>query len=113
MFRDHVHFGNDNAVAISGGTSTAWSLPDEGYVMAQMWLEIHSAGSDLEYVASVIFCNCVVTIAALQTTLNISLVCIGARRGNLCKPQHDQQGRYNDQQKCSLHGSLRRFLTYA
>jgi hypothetical protein len=77
--------------------------------MAQMWLEIDTAGSDLESVASVVFHHRVVTIRATQATLNGGLVCIDARRGCLCKPQRDQQGRYNDQQKCSFHGILRRF----
>jgi hypothetical protein len=83
-------------------------MPYEGYVMAQMWLELDTAGSDLENVASVVFHNGVVTIRATQATLNVGLVCIDARRGSLCKPR-DQQGRYNDQQECSLHGILRRF----
>jgi hypothetical protein len=30
----------------------------------------------------------------------------------LCKPQRDQQGRYNDQQACSLPEILRRFSPY-
>src|ERR1700687_2449026 len=78
--------------------------------MAQMRLEINTAGSDLESLASVVLHNCVVTVRATQTTLNVGLVCIDARGGSLCKPQRDQQGRYNDQQECSLHGILRRFL---
>src|ERR1039457_6240749 len=77
--------------------------------MAQMRLEIDTAGSDLESVARVVLHNCVITIRAAQTTLNGGLVSIGARRGSLCKPQRDQQGRYNHQQECSLHGILRRF----
>jgi hypothetical protein len=77
--------------------------------MTHMGLEIDTAGSDLENVASVVLHNCVVTIRATQATLNVGLVCIDARRGSLCKPQRDQQGRYNDQQECSLHGILREF----
>src|SRR5712692_5933179 len=84
-------------------------MPYEFYVMAQMWLEINTAGGDRENVASVVFRNCVVTIRATQATLNVGLVCFDARRGSLGKPQRDQQGRYNDQQECSLHGILRRF----
>src|SRR5450759_3260881 len=77
--------------------------------MAQMRLEIDTAGSDLESVTRVVLHNCVITIRATQATLNVGLVSIGARRGSLCKPQRNQQGRYNDQQECSLHGILRRF----
>ena len=76
--------------------------------MAQMLLEIDSVGGDLENVARAVFHNCVVTVRAPQATLN-GLVCIDARRGSLCKRQRDQQGRYNDQQECSLHGILRGF----
>jgi hypothetical protein len=109
VFGDHVQFGDGKAVISSGGTHLTCSLPGEGYVMAQMWLEVNTAGSYLENVASVVFHNCVVTIRATQATINVGLVCIAARRGSLCKPQRDQQGRYNDQQQCSLHGILRGF----
>jgi hypothetical protein len=64
--------------------------------MAQMWLEVNTAGSDLENVAGVVFHHRVVTIRATQATLNGGLVCIDARRGGLCKPQRHQQGRHND-----------------
>jgi hypothetical protein len=77
--------------------------------MAQMWLEINTTGGELENAASVVFHNCVITIRATQATLDVSLVRIGVRRGSLCKAQRDQQGRYSDQQECSLHGILRRF----
>jgi hypothetical protein len=77
--------------------------------MAQMRLEINTAGIDLESVASVVLHNYVITIRATQATLNVGLVSVGTRRGSLCKPQGDQQGRYNDQQECSFHGILRRF----
>jgi hypothetical protein len=78
--------------------------------MAQMWLEVNTAGSDLENVAGVVFHHCVATIRATQATLNGGLVCIGIRRGSLCKPHRDQQGRYCDQQKCSLHGNPPKIL---
>jgi hypothetical protein len=107
VFGDHVQFSDVEAAIGSGGTCF---VPDESYVMAQMWLEINTAASDFENVASVVLRNCVVTIRATQATLNVGLVCIDARRGSLCKPQRDQQGRYNDQQEYSLHGILRRFL---
>jgi hypothetical protein len=54
--------------------------------MAQMRLEIDTAGSDLESVASIVLYNCVITIRAAQATLNGGLVSIDARRGSLCKP---------------------------
>jgi hypothetical protein len=103
VFGDHVQFGDGNAVIGSGGTCRTCFVPDEGYVMAQMRLEINAAGSDLENVSSVVLHNRVITIRATQATLNAGLVCIAARPGSLCKPQCDQQGRYNDQQECSLH----------
>jgi hypothetical protein len=77
--------------------------------MVQMWLEVNTAGSDLENVAGVVFDQCVVTIRATQATLNSGLIRIAARRRGLCKPQRNQQSQYNDQQACSLHGILRRF----
>jgi hypothetical protein len=78
--------------------------------MAEMWLKVNAAGSDLENVASVVFRHCVVAIRASQATLNGDLVCIGARCGSLCKPQRDQQSRYYDQQECSLHGNPPKIL---
>jgi hypothetical protein len=108
VFRNHVQFGDGEAVVSSAGTHRPTCLgPDEFYVMAQMRLEINTAGSDLENPAGVVFRNCVVTVRATQATLNSGLVCIAARRGSLCKPQDNQQGRYNDQQTYSLHGILR------
>jgi hypothetical protein len=74
-----------------------------------MWLEINTAGGDLENAAGVVLHNCVVTVRAAQATLNVGLVRIGARWGSLCKPKPGHQGRYNDQQESSLHGILRRF----
>jgi hypothetical protein len=109
MIRDHVQF-SDGKVVISGGrTDPACSVPDEGYVMAHVRLEINTAGSDLEIVASLVFDNCVAAKGATQATLNAGLVSIDARRGSLCKPQRDQHGRCNDQQQCFLHETLRRF----
>jgi hypothetical protein len=108
VFGDHVQFGDGKAVIRISGTRPTRFVPDEGQVMAHMWLEINTAGSDLENVASVVLHNSIVTIRATQATLN-GLVCIDARRGSLCKPQRDQQDRYNDQQQCSLHGILRGF----
>ena len=107
---DHVHFGDGKAVIGSGGTQPACSLPDHVYVMAQMWLEINTAGSDFESVPGVVFHNGVGTIRATQTTLNVGLVCFDARRGSLRKRQRDQQGRYNHPQECSLHGNPPKIL---
>jgi hypothetical protein len=104
VFGDHVQFGDGKTVI-----SSTCFMPDQGYVVAQMGLEIDTAGSDLENLARVVLHNCVITIRATQATLNVCLVCIDARRGSLCKPQRDQQGRYNHQQQCSFHGTLRRF----
>jgi hypothetical protein len=109
VFGDHVQLGDGKAVISNGGTRPTCFVPDEGYVMAHMGLEIDTASGDLENVASVVLHNCVVTIRTTQATLNVGLVCIDARRGSLCKPQRDQQGRYDDQQECSLHGILRKF----
>jgi hypothetical protein len=89
VFGDHIQFGDGKFVISSGGTRPTGSVPDEGDVMAQMCLEINTAGSDLENVAGVVFQNCVVTIRATQATLNVGLLWIAARRGSLCKPQRD------------------------
>jgi hypothetical protein len=88
VFGDHVQFGDDKAVINGGGTCPTCFVPDEGYVMAQVLLEIDAGGTDLENVARTVFHNCVVTVRARQATLN-RLVCIDARRGSLCKPQRD------------------------
>jgi hypothetical protein len=78
--------------------------------MTHVWFEINCAGSDLENAASVVLHDCVITIRATQATLNVGLVCIDARGGGLGQAQRDQQGRYNHQQKYSLHGILRKIL---
>jgi hypothetical protein len=100
VLRDHIQFSDDKAV-INGGTRPTCFVPDEGNVMAQVLLEFDAGGTDLENVARTVFHNCVVTIRARQAALN-RLVC----SGRLCNPQRDQQGRYNYQQQCSLHGIL-------
>jgi hypothetical protein len=102
VFGDHVHFRDGKAVL-----SSTRFVPDEVYVMAQMRFEIRTAGSDVEDLASVVFRNGVVTVRTTQAAFSVDLVCIAARGGSLCKPQSDQQGRYNDQQEYSLHGILR------
>jgi hypothetical protein len=102
--------GDGKAIFRGGGTHTTCFLPDESYVMTNMWFEINNAGSDLENAASVVLHNCVITIRATQATFNGGLVCIDARGGGLGKTQRDQQGRYNHQQKYSLHGILRKIL---
>jgi hypothetical protein len=102
VFGDHVQFRDSNAVL-----SRICFLPDEFHVLAHVRLEISTAGSYIEDLASVVFRNRVVAVRATQATFNVHLVCIAARRGSLCKPQRDQQGRYNDQQEYSLHGVLR------
>jgi hypothetical protein len=112
LLGDHIQFGDGKAVIRSGGTRPTRSVPDEGYVMAEMWLEINTAGGDLENAAGVVFHNRVVISRATQATLNVGLVCIAARRGSLCKPQRDQQGQSSDQQECSLHGILQRLSPY-
>jgi hypothetical protein len=99
---DHAHLRDGKTVL-----SSTRFLPGDVYVMANMRLEIGTAGSDFENLASVIFRNGVVTVRATQATFNGDLVCIAARRGSLCKPHRDQQGWYNDQQKYFLHGILR------
>jgi hypothetical protein len=97
---DHVQLGDGEAVSSRAGTHTACFLPGESDVMGEMWLEINTTGTDLENVTGVIFRNCVVTIRASQTTLDGGLLWGDARRGSLCNPHRDQQGRYNHQQKC-------------
>ena len=92
MVGDHIQLGHGKNVISIRGTRPTCSAPDEGYVMAQMLLEINTVGSDLENAARVVFHNCVVTIGAREATLN-RLVCVVAPRGSLCKRQPDQQGR--------------------
>jgi hypothetical protein len=102
MLGDHAHFGDGKTVA-----SIICFVPDEVYVMAHMGLEISAAGGDPENLAGIVVRDGVVAVRATQATLHVDLVRIAARRGSLCKPQRDQQGRYNDQQEYSLHGILR------
>src|SRR5580698_4952425 len=74
-----------------------------------MLFEINRAGSDLPNVARAVFNHRVTTIRARQTTLN-RLVCIDALCGSLCQTGRNHQGRYNHQQKYSLHGIPPRIL---
>jgi hypothetical protein len=108
VFGDHAQFGDGKAVISGTGTHRPTCfVPNEFYVMAQMWLEVNTAGSDLENLASVVFRNGVVIGRATQATPDVGLFCIAARRGSLCKPQRSQQGWYNDEQERFLHGILR------
>jgi hypothetical protein len=76
-----------------------------------MWLEVDTAGRDLENVSGVVFDNGVAAIRATQATVDVGLVCIGACRWSLCKPQRDQQqGRHDDEYECSLHGNPPKIL---
>lgn len=97
---DHVQCADSNAVLSSA------FLRGEVYVLAHIRLEISTAGSDLENLARVVFCNGVVALRAAQASFNVHLVGVAARRGSLCKPHRDQQCRYNDQQEYSLHRIL-------
>ena len=63
--------------------------------MTHMWLEINTAGGDLENLPSAVFRNCVVAIRSTQATFNVGLACVAASVGSLRKPQRHQQGRYN------------------
>jgi hypothetical protein len=65
--------------------------------MAQMWLEINTAGGDLENLTSAIFRNRVVAVRSTQATFNVGLVRIAASVGSLRKTQRRQQARYNHQ----------------
>jgi hypothetical protein len=65
--------------------------------MAQMWLEINTAGGDFENLKCAIFRNCKVAIRSAQATFNVSLTRIGVRDGSLRKTQRYQQARYNHQ----------------
>jgi hypothetical protein len=46
MFGDHIELGDGKAVSAGGGARVTCFLSDEGYVMAQMWIEINTAGAD-------------------------------------------------------------------
>ena len=63
--------------------------------MAQMWLEINTAGGDLENLTSAVFRDCVVAIRSTQATFNVGLVRVAASGGSLRKPQRHQHGRYD------------------
>jgi len=65
--------------------------------MTHMWLEINTAGGDLENLTSAVFRNCVVSIRSTQATFNVDLVRVAASACSLRKPQHHQHGRYNHQ----------------
>jgi hypothetical protein len=87
LFRNHFQFGDGKAVICGAGTHRAICFVSrESYVVAQLWLEINTTGSDPENLTSVVFRNCVVTIRAPQATLDVGLVCIAVRCGNLSKP---------------------------
>jgi hypothetical protein len=63
VFRDHIQLGDGEAVFRSAGThGPTCFVPDKFYGMAQVWLEIHTAGGDLEGLTSAVFRNCVVAI---------------------------------------------------
>jgi hypothetical protein len=109
MFGDHIHFGNGKGAISSGGIGPTRSDYGEGYVVSHMCLEINTVGSDFENVAGLVFHHGVIAIRTTQATLNGGLIWSAARWGSLCKPQRDQQGRYNYQQQCSLHGNPPRF----
>ena len=95
---DHVQFGDGKAVVSGAGTrGPTCFVPNEVYVMAQMRLEINTAGGDLENLTSAVFRNCVVAIRSTQATFNVGLVRIAASVGSLRKPQRHQQARYNHQ----------------
>jgi hypothetical protein len=95
---DHVQFGDRKAVISGAGThrSTCF-MACEVYVMAEMRLEINTAGGDLENLTCAIFRNCVVAIRSTQATFNVGLGSIAASVGSLRKTQRCQQARYNHQ----------------
>jgi hypothetical protein len=110
MFRDHIQFGNGEAVITRAGTHRSiYLVPNEFYLMAQMCLQINTAGGDLENQTSPVFRNCVVAIRSTQAAFNGSRVRIAACGGSLRKTQRHQHGRYSHQQECSSHGILLRF----
>ena len=74
MLRDHVQGGDRKAVISRAGRRRTGFLSDEGYVMAQVWLEINGAGRDLEIVASVVFDKSVCSLRAAQATLDAGRV---------------------------------------
>jgi hypothetical protein len=95
---DHVQFGDGKAV-VSGARTRGPTcfVPNEVYVMAQMWLEINTAAGDLKNLTITIFGNCVIAIRSTQATFNVGLVRIAASVGSLRQPQRNQQARYNHQ----------------
>jgi hypothetical protein len=88
MFGDHVKFGNGKAVITRAGTHRpVCFVPYEFYLMAQMCLQINTAGGDLENQTSPVFRNCVVAIRSTQAAFNGSRVRIAACGGSLRKAQ--------------------------
>jgi hypothetical protein len=64
VFGDHVELGDGKAAIGSRRTHATCFVCNQGYVMAQVGLEIETAGGDLEKVAGVILYHGVVAIRA-------------------------------------------------
>jgi hypothetical protein len=64
VFRDHVELGDGKAAIGIRRTHATCFVCNQGYVMAQMGLEIETAGGDLEKAAGVILYHGVVAIRA-------------------------------------------------
>jgi hypothetical protein len=94
VFRDHGQFGDGKAVIGSAGTHGSTCLvPYEFYIVAEVWLEINTAGGDLENLTGTVLRNRVVAIRSTQAALNVGLVCVAPSIGSLRKPQRHQQDR--------------------
>jgi hypothetical protein len=95
VFRDHAQFGDGKAVISSAGTHCPGGfMSREFHVMAEMCLEIDTAGGDLEKLTSAVLHNCIVAIRSAQATFNVGRVRVAAGVGSLRKSQSHQH-RYN------------------
>jgi len=81
---DHAQFSDGKAVISSAGThGLTCFVAYQFYVMAQMCLEINTAGGYLENLTCAIFRNRVVAIRSTQATRNVGLVRRAASVGGL------------------------------
>jgi hypothetical protein len=64
VFGDHVELGDGKAAIGIHRTHATCFVCNQGYVMAQMGLEIETAGGDLEKASGVILYHAVVAIRA-------------------------------------------------
>jgi hypothetical protein len=70
-------------------------MPYEFYVVAQMRLEINTAGGDLENLTSAVLNDCIAALRSTQAAFNVGRARVAAGVGSLRKSQSHQHGRYH------------------